>query len=266
MTQIVNDRGKGSPIIMVHGWGQSGACFQPLMERLQNNHRVVIIDLAGHGKARAAEGPYTFNRYCDDISDIVNQLGVADKYHLLGWSMGGAIAAAYCLDNVRPEPKSMILISATPRFVDPYGKARMGQHRVAVKKMERMVKADSAAGLRDFIGRFFEAGEVIRPVQREQFEKLLITSDFPPSQRALMDTLKELEQTDLTKHTRTYDGKILLIYGALDKICPPMGQKLWDHCFSAISEHKIESCGHAPLLTCADRTATEIKNFIAGTR
>ena len=266
MTKIVNDQGDGPAILMVHGWGQTGGCFSPLVERLQNGHRAITIDLAGHGKAKAADGPYTFSRYCNDIAGVVDRLGVAKQYHLLGWSMGGSIAAAYCLDNAGPLPASLVLISATPRFVDPNGAASMGQHKIAVKKMERMVKADSAAGLRDFIDRFFESGEVIGVEQRKEIEKLLVTADFPPGRQALLETLKELEQTDLTKRYGPYKGKALLIYGALDKICPPMGQKLWNHCLSDITERKIESCGHAPLLTCADRTASEIENFIAGTR
>ncbi|VAX24918.1 hypothetical protein MNBD_NITROSPINAE03-396, partial [hydrothermal vent metagenome] len=80
--------GSGPAIVMIHGWGQTGRAFDPLSNLLKPDFRVITVDLAGHGTAKDEPGPYTFTRYCDDIAVVVRQLGL-DKFHLLGWSMGG---------------------------------------------------------------------------------------------------------------------------------------------------------------------------------
>ncbi|VAX16921.1 hypothetical protein MNBD_NITROSPINAE03-1575, partial [hydrothermal vent metagenome] len=208
--------------------------------------------------------PYTFTRYCDDIAVVVRQLGL-DKFHLLGWSMGGTIAVKYCLEKAGLLPESLILLSATPRFVAKTRNLGVGQHPAAVVKMKRMIEADPEAGLRGFIQLFFESGEEIDEGRREEIENALMPFNFPPSGQALLDTLKEYSATDLIGppiSPGSYDGRILVIYGSQDKICPPGGQKLWSDMFVKAKTFCIESAGHAPHLTRRHEVADRITRFI----
>jgi pimeloyl-ACP methyl ester carboxylesterase len=176
--------------------------------------------------------------------------------------MGGTIAAIHCLEQREPRPLSLILIASTPRFVAPENNLGVGQHPTAVKKMERMISTDHDSGLREFIGRFFESGEVILESMKAEIENLLIPENFPPNKDALLATLKELAALDLTISGRKWDGPVLNIQGTADKITLKGGQRLWRGLFDNITEAPVESAGHAPHLTQTAGVAEIIAGFI----
>lgn len=268
---VFDTGGDGPVIVMIHGWGQAGRAFDPLIHLLKPDFRIITFDLAGHGTAKDKPGPFTFARYCDDIARLVCKLGL-EKFHLLGWSMGGTIAVKYCLEKTGPLPESLMLLSATPRFVARTRNLGVGQHPAAVAKMERMIDSDPETGLRGFIQLFFESGEEIDENQRGEIEKALMPAGSPPSRQALLDTLKEYSATDLTGSSGSprssgspgsYDGRILTIHGSQDKICPPGGQKLWGDVFVVVETVSIESAGHAPHLTRRLEVAGHIARFVS---
>lgn len=246
---------------MLHGWGQTGRAFSPLAGIIKDRLRVITADFPGHGSAKYLRGPYTLERFVKMTSDTMRESGAKD-FHLLGWSMGGTVAAKYVLDAIEPKPRSLILLSATPAFVVHERNLGIGQHPAAVKKMERMIKSDPAAGLRDFIGRFFESGEIIDPARKEEIEDLLTGPDFPPDKDALLETLKDLAGTDFTSSPRPPGHPpVLIIYGSADKITPGGGQLRWRSVFDNITEIRLEGAGHAPHLTRTDETARAILDF-----
>lgn len=253
----------GPAIVMIHGWGQSRRVFEPLARLLEDRFRVMAVDLAGFGESKNEPGPYTFDRYCGDLARFVSGRGF-EKFHLLGWSMGGTIAARYVLENRGPAPESLILLSATPRFVAPAQNPGEGQSLTAVKRMERQIKTDPDLGLRAFISLFFESGERTDPALRGELEAALRQGNFPPNGEALAQTLGELRRADLTAlDAPPSPSPVLLIHGALDKICPSGGQKLWRGLFDRTAFVSLEACGHAPHLTGTRDAATSVAGFIS---
>jgi pimeloyl-ACP methyl ester carboxylesterase len=254
---------KFSPLIFLHGWGQTRRAFDPLISALnERGVRSFAFDFPGHGDARGEPGPYTFDRYASLIGAFAKSIA-AQRFHLAGWSMGGSIAAIHCLEQRNPRPLSLILIASTPRFVSHENNLGVGQHPTSVKKMERMIQRDHNAGLREFIGRFFESGEVIPEEMKTQIENLLIPVNFPPDKDALLSTLNEMAALDLTTSGQRWDGPVLNIQGMADKITASGGQKLWLSLFDNVTEAPMESAGHAPHLTRTGATADIIAGFLS---
>ena len=48
-TQYVRTGGSGPAVLLLHGFGDTGDMWQPLAERLVNDHRVIVPDLRGMG-------------------------------------------------------------------------------------------------------------------------------------------------------------------------------------------------------------------------
>lgn len=82
----------GEKILCLHGWLDNAASFVPLMPSLENYH-VVALDMPGHGGSqhRLPGYDYVFVDWIHDVLDAMDSLGW-QKAHLLGHSMGGAIA------------------------------------------------------------------------------------------------------------------------------------------------------------------------------
>jgi pimeloyl-ACP methyl ester carboxylesterase len=86
------DDGQGDPpILLVHGWTCDHTYFAPQFERYQREHRVVAVDLRGHGQSDKPEQDYTMTGFADDLAWLCDELGLI-KPVVIGHSMGGVIA------------------------------------------------------------------------------------------------------------------------------------------------------------------------------
>ena len=81
------DIGDGPILVCIHGWAMNAEQFKGLVNE---QFRVIAIDLAGHGQSLKAKGPYSIERAADDLFAILEQLNLTDIYGL-GWSMGAHI-------------------------------------------------------------------------------------------------------------------------------------------------------------------------------
>jgi len=84
-----DDRGSGEPtIVFVHGWTCDRSFFAPQAEHFARRHRVVSVDLRGHGESDKPNEPYPIGAYADDIAYLIDQLGLGQVV-AVGHSMGG---------------------------------------------------------------------------------------------------------------------------------------------------------------------------------
>lgn len=88
-----DDRGKGAPILLIHGTGGSTNTLGDVAQRLAESHRVVSYDRRGFGRSEApAPKPKDYlRRHVDDAATLLRELG-APNATVFGWSMGGVVA------------------------------------------------------------------------------------------------------------------------------------------------------------------------------
>ena len=88
---VFEDRSAGKPaFVFVHGTSCNRSFFAPQAEHFARRHRVVSVDLRGHGESDKPPGPYPIAAYADDIAYIIEQVGLS-KIVAVGHSMGGVI-------------------------------------------------------------------------------------------------------------------------------------------------------------------------------
>jgi len=84
-------RGEGEPaIVLVHGWTNSRGIWGRHRETLATDHRVVALDLAGHGNSGADREDWTVEAFGRDVVAVADQLEL-DRIVLVGFSMGGPV-------------------------------------------------------------------------------------------------------------------------------------------------------------------------------
>ena len=83
--------GSGRPLILLHGGLGSGEMFGSILPALAANHKVILVDLQGHGRTADIDRPLSIELMADDIAALITHLGL-DKPDVFGYSLGGGVA------------------------------------------------------------------------------------------------------------------------------------------------------------------------------
>ena len=86
----IGDIGKGFALVLVHGFLGSSKMWEPQIEVLKKNYRVITPDLPGFGKSNKAKSYDNINDMAQIILDCLKEKKIK-KFYLLGHSMGGMI-------------------------------------------------------------------------------------------------------------------------------------------------------------------------------
>jgi pimeloyl-ACP methyl ester carboxylesterase len=82
-------------VFMLHGWMDSSATFQFLVEALKQEWHVIAPDWRGYGQSEWLGRPYWFPDYYGDLEVLVQHYSPEHPARLVGHSMGANIAAIY---------------------------------------------------------------------------------------------------------------------------------------------------------------------------
>lgn len=87
-----DDAGSGSPaFVMIHGWTCNNNYFAPQRDHFAKHHRVISVDLRGHGESDKPQQKYTIAGFADDVAWMCRELKLP-KAVAIGHSMGGMVA------------------------------------------------------------------------------------------------------------------------------------------------------------------------------
>jgi pimeloyl-ACP methyl ester carboxylesterase len=110
--------GSGSPaLVFAHGWTCNRHFWDPQVTHFAANHRVVALDLGGHGDSEMKREDYTYGSFSQDLCTILEHLDLTDCV-LVGHSMGGAVA----LEAARLAPARIASVVMVDTFVFDYGR------------------------------------------------------------------------------------------------------------------------------------------------
>jgi pimeloyl-ACP methyl ester carboxylesterase len=83
--------GSGDPtVFFVHGWSCDRSYWIHQMRSFAPRHRVVSVDLAGHGESGTGRESWTIAAFGGDVAAVARRIG-ADDVVLVGHSMGGDV-------------------------------------------------------------------------------------------------------------------------------------------------------------------------------
>src|ERR1700726_131061 len=86
--------GKGDPVLLLHGYAQTGHMWLPLIPELAKTHTVIAPDLRGFGMSAKPESGYDKKAMAQDVHALVESLGFK-KVAVVGHDIGLMVAYAY---------------------------------------------------------------------------------------------------------------------------------------------------------------------------
>ena len=105
------DAGKGSAVVLLHGFLENVTIWNSLKEELLSRYRVITIDLLGHGKTGCLGYVHTMEMMAETVKAVLDELMVR-RVSLIGHSMGGYVALAFA--EAHPDDvKALVLVNST---------------------------------------------------------------------------------------------------------------------------------------------------------
>ena len=115
--------GSGSPLVLLHGGALTiGLSFGAMIPALAETHRVIAVEMQGHGHTADIDREMTPATFADDIVTLLGQLGI-EQADLFGYSLGGCVSLEIATRHPRlvrkPVLASTVSDAGSGQRVDP---------------------------------------------------------------------------------------------------------------------------------------------------
>jgi pimeloyl-ACP methyl ester carboxylesterase len=139
------DSGKGSALVLLHGFLENQGMWTELVAVYEQKYRVITLDLLGHGNSGCLGYVHSMEDQADLVHELLTQLRIR-KAIVVGHSMGGYVALA--LAEAYPEVlKGLVLLNSTARADTKERKLNRDRAIKAVKKDHQLFINLSIANL-----------------------------------------------------------------------------------------------------------------------
>ncbi|HEX6937415.1 MAG TPA: alpha/beta hydrolase [Actinomycetes bacterium] len=237
----------GDPVVLIHGYSDSGYSFSRVLPQLEPGYRVHAVDLRGHGATdRPADG-YGIGSLAADVVAFLDAVGIA-RASIVGHSLGTLVARRVAETN--PERVDRLALIGAVRT--PVNDGVLALHR-------EVIALDQAA-LPEF-AREFQESTVHSPIPEDFLERAVEISRTMPLAvwRAVVDGMVGFDDAaDL----RRISAPTLLLWGEHDAY---FGRDEQDFLATAITRARLQvygAAGHAPHWEMPEQVAEDLQSFL----
>ena len=126
-----SDQGTGNCIVLLHGFLEDLSMWDRVVDVLKKTHRVICIDLLGHGKTENLGYIHRMENQADIVKFLLDKLELV-KCTLIGHSMGGYVALAFA--DLYPDRVSALCLMNSTAMPDSTEKKKNRDRGVAAVK------------------------------------------------------------------------------------------------------------------------------------
>ena len=225
--------GEGEVVLLVHGYGGDRNSWLFIQEPLAGKHRVYALDLPGHGTSAKDVGDGSAGVLADAVTGVLDALG-ASRAHLVGHSMGGAVALAVAARD--PGRIASLTLIAPSGF----------GAEINAGYLRGFADAQSRRELKPVVAQLF-ADESL--VTRQLVDDLLAykrLDGVDDALHALLGTLLdgEAQRGDSAAALEVAGGAVpvAVIWGSADRVIPAAQAEA----VTGATRHLIDGAGHMP--------------------
>lgn len=169
-----------APVVLVPGWAYSVEVFQPLIDKLSTDHRVIALDPRGHGKSDDTEEGIDFGQQAKDLVALMDALDI-QKMYLVGWSYGAYAVWGAIREMGLSRIAGIMIIDQPPRCTGDEDSKKDGiWTEYMPENVERAkVGLSTEAGYRMGVENFARNAAFTGGITEEEVARISAMSDMP---------------------------------------------------------------------------------------
>ena len=254
------------PVLLVHGIGRSLEDWDPQYERLSADYRVIAVDVPGFGFSDRPDGPITLSAFAKGVLGAADVLGETRPLHIVGNSLGGAIALQILA--LRPaRVASLGLINSAGfgrevtvllRMLTVPGLGQLSTRRptrASARLLERTIFADPALATK---ARIDHALAIARQAHSGTVLRETAVALGTPARG-----IKPGWRRQLAAFAALHPRPTLVMWGECDRVLPAHHLDEARRVLPHAETHLLPGVGHMPQIECPDEFADLLLPFLA---
>ena len=257
------EEGRGPATVLIHGLGGFAESWRHNVPELARHGRVIALDLPGSGRSGKPRRAYTLEFLAQALDRLLHTLGV-DRVHLVGHSLGGAVAARYTLDHPGRVERLALLGAAVPGFdLRPSWVYRtlslpgLGEilsslitRGICTTALARCFDRPDPDEIRFFVDHEFAARSCSEG--RAAYLSLLrsVTDDFTVGADVYRAALSQLGRG------------VLVVHGLQDRVIPLAHARQVAEGLGVAQPRWLDRCGHFPQIEHAEVVNAYLRDFL----
>ncbi len=236
-------QGKGTPLVLIHGYPLDHTIWKPVVPGLENEFDVILPDLRGFGMSQPVKETYTIAEMAADITALLDHLGI-DKAVVAGHSMGGYIALAFA--STYPERLLGLGLVATQPGADTPEKAQSRYD--AARAVEQQGVDTAVAAMPPKLTPMTELQPGLKELMLRQ------------SPESVIGALKAMaERKDTSAALASFTFPVVILAGDADQLIPV--EKSREMKASLPHAHLVElsGVGHMPMMEAPEETVRALR-------
>jgi pimeloyl-ACP methyl ester carboxylesterase len=238
-----------SPIVLIHCFTCAIDWWDRMVPHLALHHRVIALDLLGHGGSEKPKEGYTMEEQADRVANALERLRVR-RALVAGHSTGGEVAVALAARH--PElTRALAVIDTEPdeKFVEPDLLAKASVTPVIGQALRRLATDGT---IKEGLGQAFAEGYDVPDEFVDDFNKLTYTA----YKKTYDESADYVDEGQLADDMRSVRVPRLIIFGAEDRLVEPPDEAAAEFRREfGVPVRIVPGAGHSPMVEQPGATA-----------
>lgn len=249
------DHGEGMPLVLIAGLASDSQSWQPIIEELSLQYRVIVFDNRGVGRTKLLNSKISIQNIADDCMALIKYLDL-HSVHLLGHSMGGFVALDCAIRY--PQYISKLILASTSALNSDRNNALFTDWSSYREKGMNLELWFRNVFFWIFTKQFFDDKEVLN-------NALQFVMEYPYLQTevAFRDQVNAIKEFNCSKSLAGIRSETLAVYGREDLLFPPIDSSNALQAIPNVRFSYIDHAAHSIHSEEAEKFVTIIQGFLS---
>jgi pimeloyl-ACP methyl ester carboxylesterase len=254
---------QGSPVVLIHCYTCSLNWWEDLAPLLEQDHRVIRVDLLGHGGSEKPGGGYAMVDQASAVAEALAKLGVVDAT-VVGHSLGGDVATALAEQSPQLASRVVIVDQAPDQSFEHTSLSEHAGHWPLIgPALERLTHVAPASFIRSQYDQTFAPGFSISAgfENPDQVVDDLRTMTYTAFDESGDEENDYTDEKPLDERLAEIQVPLLVVFGTEDQVYDADEAIARYAAIPGAQTHLIEGAGHSPNVEKPDELAPLILAF-----